>query len=170
MEIATAATTIGAILGSGLLGAYADKWGRKWCLFIADVFFTIGAIVIAFSFSLGQLIAGRLILGVGVGGAAVICPLYITELAPTAVRGRCVGTNGFCIPFGQTIAVAIGSGMQHTKWNWRILFGLGVVPSIVQLCLMHYLPESPRVFTLRGQDDKARAPPPDLQIRLSRDH
>jgi MFS family permease len=55
--------------------------------------FTAGAIVIAFSFSLGQLIAGRLILGIGVGGAAVICPLYITELAPTAVRGRCVGAK-----------------------------------------------------------------------------
>ncbi|THX69800.1 hypothetical protein D6D05_08872 [Aureobasidium pullulans] len=40
-------------------------------------------------------------------------------------RGRCVGTNGFCIPFGQTVAVAIGAGMQHTKYNWRILFGLG---------------------------------------------
>jgi SP family myo-inositol transporter-like MFS transporter 13 len=46
----------------------------------------------ASSFSLGQLIAGRLILGVGVGGAAVICPLYITELAPTAARGRCMAS------------------------------------------------------------------------------
>lgn len=118
--------------------------------------FTAGAIIIATSFSYGQLTAGRLILGVGVGGAAVICPLYITELAPTAVRGRCVGTNGFCIPFGQTVAVAIGSAMQHTPHNWRILFGLGVVPSIVQICLMHRMPESPRVLILRGQDDKAR--------------
>ena len=153
----TAATTIGSIFGAAILGCFADKWGRKPCLLISDLFFTAGAIVIASSFSLGQLIAGRLILGVGVGGAAVICPLYITELAPTAVRGRCVGANGFCIPFGQTVAVAIGSGMQHVKGNWRILFGLGVVPSLVQLTLMHFLPESPRVLVLRGQDDKARA-------------
>jgi len=60
---------------------------------VAHPSFTAGAIVMAFSFSLGQLIAGRLILGIGVGGAAVICPLYITELAPTAARGRCVGTK-----------------------------------------------------------------------------
>ncbi|WWD01552.1 hypothetical protein V866_008497 [Kwoniella sp. B9012] len=155
-EIATAATTIGAIIGAAILGFFADRWGRKWCLFIADVFFTAGAIIIATSFSLGQLIAGRLILGVGVGGAAVICPLYITELAPTAVRGRCVGTNGFFIPFGQTVSVAIGAGMKNVNHNWRILFGLGVVPSLIQLCLMHKLPESPRVLILRGQDDKAR--------------
>lgn len=155
-EIATAATTIGSIFGAAILGAFADRWGRKRCLLISDLFFTAGAIIIASSFSLAQLIVGRLVLGVGVGGAAVICPLYITELAPTAARGRCVGTNGFCIPFGQTVAVAIGSGMQHVHGNWRILFGLGVVPSMVQLCLMHQLPESPRVLILRGQDDKAR--------------
>lgn len=155
-EIATAATTIGSIFGAAILGMFADKWGRKPCLLISDLFFTAGAIVIASSFSLAQLIVGRLILGVGVGGAAVICPLYITELAPTAARGRCVGTNGFFIPFGQTVAVAIGAGMQHVKGNWRILFGLGVVPSLIQLCLMHFMPESPRVLILRGQDDKAR--------------
>ncbi|KEQ81713.1 hypothetical protein M438DRAFT_357666 [Aureobasidium pullulans EXF-150] len=110
-EITTAATTIGSIFGASILGTFADKWGRKPCLLISDLFFIAGAIVIAFSFSLAQLIVGRLILGVGVGGAAVICPLYITELAPTAARGRCVGTNGFCIPFGQTVAVAIVSSM-----------------------------------------------------------
>ena len=155
-EIATAATTIGSIFGAAILGSFADKWGRKPCLLIADLFFTAGAIVIAFSFGLAQLAVGRTILGVGVGGAAIICPLYITELAPTAVRGRCVGLNGFCIPFGQAVAVAIGAGMQHTKYNWRILFGLGVVPSTIQLCLMHWMPESPRVLILRGQHDKAR--------------
>lgn len=154
-EIATAATTIGSIFGAAILGSFADKWGRKPCLLVSDLFFTAGAIIIAFSFSLAQLTVGRLVVGVGVGGAAVICPLYITELAPTAVRGRCVGINGFCIPFGQTVAVAIGAGMQHTKYNWRILFGLGVVPSLLQLSLMHWLPESPRVLILRDQHEKA---------------
>ncbi|THZ69449.1 hypothetical protein D6C85_06715 [Aureobasidium pullulans] len=100
-EIATADTTIGSVFGASILGMFADKWGRKPCLLISDLFFTAGTI----------LIVGRLILGVGVGGAAVICPLYITELALTAARGRCIGTNGFCIPFGQTIAVAIVSSM-----------------------------------------------------------
>ncbi|KAG2167814.1 hypothetical protein JADG_007553 [Aureobasidium aubasidani] len=64
-EIATAATTFGSIFGASILGMFADKWGRKPCLLISDLFFTAGAIVIAFSFSLAQLIVGRLILGVG---------------------------------------------------------------------------------------------------------
>ena len=156
-EVATAACTIGSIIAAAVLGVFADRWGRKFCLLIADLFFTAGAIIMATSFSYGQLVAGRLILGVGVGGAGVICPLYITELAPTAVRGRCVGTNGFFIPFGQTVAVAIGSGVQNVNNQWRILFAIGVVPSLIQLTAMHWLPESPRVLILRGQDDRARS-------------
>jgi len=88
-EIVTAATTIGAIFGGAILGALADRLGRKPCLFIADVAyvdcsavaasltpsFTAGAVIIAASYSVGQIIVGRLVLGVGVGGAAVIAPL-----------------------------------------------------------------------------------------------
>lgn len=92
-EIATAATTLGAMFGAAILGFFADRWGRKLCLLISDLFFTVGAIIIASAFSYAQLTVGRLVLGVGVGGAAIICPLYITELAPTAARGRCVGTK-----------------------------------------------------------------------------
>jgi len=55
--------------------------------------FTAGAIIIAASYSVPQIIVGRIVLGVGVGGAAVIAPLYIAELAPTAIRGRCLGTK-----------------------------------------------------------------------------
>ncbi|THY17668.1 hypothetical protein D6D00_08415, partial [Aureobasidium pullulans] len=90
-EIATANTTIGSVFRASILGMFANKWGRKPCLLISDLFFTAGTI----------LIVGRLILVVGVSSAAVICPLYITKLAPTAARGRCIGTNGFCIPLGR---------------------------------------------------------------------
>ncbi|WVF72568.1 hypothetical protein IAT40_007385 [Kwoniella sp. CBS 6097] len=155
-EIITAGTTIGAIFGSAILGSFADKWGRKWCITIADIFFTVGAVLIASSYSLAQIIVGRIVLGVGVGGAAVIAPMYITELAPTAYRGRCIGVNALFIPVGQVIADAIGAGVQNMKHGWRFLFALGVVPSAIQLCLMHWLPESPRVSILRGKTEQAR--------------
>ncbi|WRT69341.1 uncharacterized protein IL334_006325 [Kwoniella shivajii] len=155
-EIVTAGTTIGAIFGSAILGSLSDKLGRKWSITIADLFFTVGAVLIACSYSLAQIIVGRVILGVGVGGAAVIAPMYITELAPTAVRGRCIGINALFIPVGQVVAAGIGAGVQKMKHGWRLLFALGVVPSMVQLCLMHWLPESPRVLILRGKKEEAR--------------
>lgn len=98
-------------------------------LTLADNSFTLGAIIIACSYSVPQMIVGRVILGVGVGGAAVIGPLYIAELAPTAVRGRCIGTNAFFIPFGQVVASALGAGFQA-----------GVDPSIAWRTLCRSLP------------------------------
>jgi SP family myo-inositol transporter-like MFS transporter 13 len=66
-EIITAGTTIGAIFGALIL--------RRWAMALSDIAFTIGAIIIAASFSVAQMIVGRIVLGVGVGGAAVIGPL-----------------------------------------------------------------------------------------------
>lgn len=90
-EIITAGCTIGAIFGSAILGTLADRLGRRLSLFIADVLsvrwpitaivsltsnsFTVGAVIIAASYSVPQMIVGRLILGVGVGAAGVIGPL-----------------------------------------------------------------------------------------------
>ena len=70
------------------------------------------------------MIISRLILGVGVGGAAVIGPLYIAELAPTRLRGRAVGTCAFFIPFGQVVASALGAIFQAAvpfHIGWRLL-------------------------------------------------
>ncbi|KAL7424987.1 hypothetical protein Q5752_000674 [Cryptotrichosporon argae] len=155
-EVITACTTIGAIFGGAILGGYGDRLGRKRSLFVSDVCFTIGAILIASSYSIAQIVVGRLVLGLGVGGAAVTAPMYITELAPTSIRGRCLGTNAFFIPFGQVVASAIGAGVQDVDKAWRILFALGIVPSAIQIIIMHWLPESPRVNVLRDQDDRAR--------------
>jgi len=64
--------------------------------------------------------------------------------------------SAFFIPFGQVVSSAVGAGMQDVRHGWRILFALGVIPSVLQLLLMHWLPESPRVMILRGQEDLAR--------------
>ncbi|KAM0752601.1 putative myo-inositol transporter [Meredithblackwellia eburnea MCA 4105] len=155
-EIITAGCTIGAIFGSLILGTWSDKIGRKWSMAISDVCAILGAVVISTSKSVGQVVAGRIILGLGVGGASVIAPLYIAELAPTAVRGRCVGINAFCIPFGQTIASVIGAAFgDKVKHGWKILFAIGVAPAAIQLCIMHWLPESPRVQITWGRRDEA---------------
>ncbi|KAI5476104.1 hypothetical protein MNV49_000422 [Pseudohyphozyma bogoriensis] len=150
------AITQRGIINEDLVRTWSDKVGRKWAMVVADIAFTLGAAVIACSYSVGQVVAGRIILGVGVGGASVIAPLYISELAPTAVRGRCIGTNGFFVPFGQIVSSAVGAGVGHrVKGGWRLLFALGVIPSIVQLCLMHWLPESPRIQVMKGKREEA---------------
>ena len=91
-EIITAGRTIGAVFGSAILGGLADKLGRKRCMGIAGIFFTIGAILLGASSDVPMAKIARIILGVGVGGLPLIGPVYITELAATHIRRRTVGT------------------------------------------------------------------------------
>lgn len=66
------------------------------------------------------------------------------------------GTNAFFIPFGQVVSSGIGAGMLNVRHGWRILFALGVIPSMIQLIVFHWLPESPVTMIIRGDDDAAR--------------
>ena len=81
-------------------------------------------------------------LGVGVGLASCIAPLYIQELSPTRLRGRMVVVNVVMITLGQVIAYAIGAAFEKVGGGWRWMVGLGAVPAAVQLVFLFILPES----------------------------
>lgn len=96
-------TGVGALFGS-MMGNLSDRIGRKWTLAIGDVWFVLGALLIATSYSLEQIIVGRIVLGFGVGIAAAICPLYISELSPTRLRGKLMCLNALAITSVHPIA------------------------------------------------------------------
>jgi MFS family permease len=80
----------------GALGTYAlgHFVGRKWCLAVASAIFTLGSglqLGANSSRGLGILYAGRVLSGLGTGVASNIIPIYLSELAPPAIRGRLVG-------------------------------------------------------------------------------
>lgn len=68
---------------------------------------------------------GRLVVGFGVGSAAMVVPLYIAEIAPTKVRGRLIGLNNMSITGGQVISYGIGAAFAHVPNGWRYMVGLG---------------------------------------------
>jgi len=76
---------------------------------------------------------GRLILGFGVGFASLIVPLYIGELAPTALRGRLVTLNVVAITLGQVVAYCLNLAFQNVPHGWRFMVGLGAVPPVRSL-------------------------------------
>ena len=84
---------IGAAVGALFSGSISDKIGRKKVIIIADILFTAGAIVMATAPSVAVLMIGRLIIGVGVGSASQIVPLYLSEVAPVEIRGKLVAFN-----------------------------------------------------------------------------
>ncbi|GAA5947684.1 hypothetical protein JCM3775_000272 [Rhodotorula graminis] len=156
-EILTSATTLGALLAGFSAGVLADRIGRKAVIALADAIFIVGAIMQAVAYGPNAywiVAVGRLILGFGVGFASLIVPLYIGELAPTALRGRLVTLNVVAITFGQVVAYCLNLAFQNVSHGWRWMVGLGAVPPALQLVMLLYLPESPR-YLLR--QDKLEA-------------
>lgn len=153
-EWISTATSIGALFGALSAGGLADRIGRKWVLAVGDVWFVIGAVIICASFSVPQIIVGRLILGLGVGTAAAVAPTYIAELAPTRFRGALVTVQSIAITGGQFISYCIGIPLTG-EGGWRVQFGIGIIPAAVQAAAIHFLPESPRYDLLRGRRDAA---------------
>ncbi|WWD17533.1 hypothetical protein CI109_101974 [Kwoniella shandongensis] len=156
-EMVTSATTLGALVGGLIAGGLSDFTGRKLVIILANVVFIAGSICQAACRNVSAMVAGRFIVGLGVGLASCIVPLYIGELSPTKLRGRLVTMNAVVVTLGQVIAYAIGAAFQHVPKGWRYIVGLGAVPAIVQLCAMGFLPESPRILLLRSKVDKARS-------------
>jgi len=150
-EAITSLCSGGAFIGAIIAGLTADKYGRKIAIYVGCVLFTVGAILQGAAYSLGQMLAGRLIVGFGVGSAAMVVPLYIAEIAPTKVRGRLIGLNNMSITGGQVISYGIGAAFAHVDNGWRYMVGLGAVPAILLACLLPFCPESPRQLIYRGK-------------------
>lgn len=74
-ELVTSITSGGAFLGAGLAGLFADRYGRKMPIYAGCILFVIGAIIQAAAFSIAQMTVGRLIVGFGVGSAAMVVPV-----------------------------------------------------------------------------------------------
>jgi SP family myo-inositol transporter-like MFS transporter 13 len=154
-ESITSLCSGGAFFGAIAAGLTADKFGRKTSVYVGCILFTLGAVIQASAYSLAQMCAGRLVVGLGVGSAAMIAPLYIAEVAPTKYRGRMLGLNNISITGGQVISYAIGAGFAHVPMGWRYMVGFGGVPSIILACLFSFCPESPRQLVQHRRDQEA---------------
>jgi SP family myo-inositol transporter-like MFS transporter 13 len=117
-EAITSATTLGALLGGLGAGALSDARGRKGVLFLANIVFIVGALLQAGAHAVSTMVVGRFVVGLGVGLASCIAPLYIGELAPTRMRGRLVTVNAVVCTFGQVVAYSASSPGWADSSDW----------------------------------------------------
>lgn len=155
-ELITSATSLGAFIASLFAGAVADVIGRKWIVSGANIVFLVGGGMQTGAHTLWTMIAGRFIMGFGVGIASLVAPVYISELAPARIRGRLVVLNVLAITFGQLVAYGIGAGLETVPNGWRILVGLSLVPSVIQMVFFVFMPETPRYLVRQGKTESAK--------------
>ena len=152
----TSITSLFALIASPIAGILADKYGRKKVILIADALFTIGALWQAVTTTVWGMIIGRSIVGLAIGGASMIVPLYISELAPSHLRGRLVTVSITFITGGQVVAYLIGWLLSTFPSGWRWMVGLGAVPAIVQFFALMFMPETPRWLVQADHEVEAR--------------
>ncbi len=147
---------VGAVVGALSGGPLSDRVGRRPTTLLAAVIFGVGALAVAFAPGVGFIIFGRFLLGLGVGLASMIVPLYIAEIAPADRRGALVSLNQLMITIGILLSYIVGVIFAPIE-GWRYMFAVALVPALVLGIGMFMLPESPRWLFEHGQLDKARA-------------
>ena len=163
---------IGCIIGGIIAGIVSQKFGRKRGLILSALLFTIAAIGSAYpeTFNITSMpnlysfIFFRIIGGIGVGLASMMSPMYIAEIAPAHSRGSLVSWNQFAIIFGMLVIYFVNyfiARQGDPAWNistgWRFMFLSGVIPALLFLVLLFFVPESPRWLAMKNRNKEALA-------------
>src|SRR6478735_11326572 len=144
----------GAAFGALFGGRVADRIGRKRSLLVCAGLFLVGALGCATAPDVVIMVTARIVLGLGVGAAAVTCPLYLAEMAPVERRGRMVTINELMIVTGQMLAFSINALLDHLIEDptvWRYMLAIASVPAVLLLLGMLVLPDSPRWYASKGR-------------------
>ena len=159
--VATSSLIFAAAVGAMLSGRLSDGWGRRKAIILLAVLFFLGTVLVVVAPGLEVLVAGRVLLGLAVGGASTVVPVFLAELAPYEIRGSLAGRNELMIVVGQLAAFVvnaiIGNVLGHLDGVWRIMFAICAIPAIALFFGMLRMPESPRWLVEKGRDAEALA-------------
>ncbi len=147
---------LGAIVGAIASGYLADAISRKWTKVISGTVYVIGALGCAFAVNIPMLIGFRFVLGLSVGTASFVAPLYISECAPPKVRGGLVSFNQLAVTVGILLSYLVNFAFKDVTDNWRWMLGIAVIPGAALAIGMLTVPHTPRWLMQRGREDEAR--------------
>ncbi|TCO28865.1 sugar porter (SP) family MFS transporter [Pedobacter psychrotolerans] len=163
---------LGCIIGVSISGKLSDHYGRKIVLILSAFLFLVSALGCMYASSFSMLIVFRLVGGVGIGVASMVSPLYISEFAPSRLRGTMVSLYQLALTIGIVAAYFsnaflashagdhFAGGQAEKIFSaevWRAMLGLGGVPALIFLLSLFLVPESPRWLLTKGQTARAKS-------------
>jgi sugar porter (SP) family MFS transporter len=154
-ELITSLLLVGAVVGALLAGRVADLIGRRFTVLITAVIFVVGVLLAAFTPTFPVLLVARIVIGLAVGSASMVVPLYIGEVVPPRVRGGLVSLNQLAITAGILVSYLIDYGLSGSA-DWRLMFGLAAIPAVLLFVGMLFQRESPHWLIRQDRIDEAR--------------
>ncbi len=152
VEMAASSLLIGCVVGAAACGPLTDRFGRRRILAAAGLLFAISALGAAIPHSLAQFATARGIGGIAIGVASMLAPVYIAEVAPAAVRGLLVAFNQLALVSGILASYATNLALSRLGMSsWRLMFGVAVIPAVIFVISLKWVPESPRWLVERGR-------------------
>ncbi|XP_023748498.1 monosaccharide-sensing protein 2 [Lactuca sativa] len=153
-----AMSLIGATVITTFSGPVSDNIGRRPMLIISSMFYFTSGLVMFWSPNVYVLLIARLLDGFGIGLAVTLVPLYISETAPSDIRGllntlpQFTGSIGMCLAYTMVFIMSLKSNA-----SWRMMLGVLSLPSVSYFLLtLFFLPESPRWLVSKGKMDEAK--------------
>ena len=155
----TGSLAFAAAIGALGCGRISDRYGRRTTIIGLSTIFFIGALTCVFAPNVAVLITGRTLLGLAVGGASAVVPVFLAELAPYEIRGSLSGRNELMVVGGQ-LAAFIVNALIGNVWGehdgvWRWMFAICTLPAIGLFVGMLRVPESPRWLLRVGKREQA---------------
>lgn len=168
--LAMSIAIVGCLLGAMTAGWLGDRFGRKPLLTGAAFVFLVSAYATGAFNSFSWFLVARFVGGIGIGIASGLSPMYIAEVSPSHIRGRLVSVNQLTIVLGILFAQIANwliaqplpegvmlpqTGSWNVEWGWRWMFWGEVVPSVIFLVMVFFIPESPRWLVMQGRINEA---------------
>ncbi|KHJ48332.1 transporter, major facilitator family protein [Trichuris suis] len=146
-ELLVSSTVFAAAPTCLFTGRLSDALGRKKTMLLSWIFFAIGAIACSAANTKYVLLAGRILLGIGLGISCAAIPPYLTEMTRAHLRGIILNLFPLLMTIGEWLAGAFAAAfsyIENTNTNWRLMLSAGSFPIVFQLFCYPFIPESPR--------------------------